>query len=267
VSYIGTDFLGSELNEICEESEVPFFTSCPVTVVPPELVGVFTSSVPGDDNAIISGQAFTLQIQARVPGSNPPRVVASFNNPVTVSFGTLVAGESVSQSPVQMSQGLGQTTVVIKVIDGSTSPSCCRTYALAASGATPTTAQVRVWFPATMDIERWKNCNFSSCPNLGSYFCTSSCVTQGFSSPFPFVALTADVCGANILIKNRDITSAPIVATTVLDVGPSTNSPYWNTGSIPSLGGCISDSLATQLGVSFGCNPNVGQGNMLWRFQ
>jgi hypothetical protein len=32
VSYIGTDFLGSELNEICEESEVSFFASCPVTV-------------------------------------------------------------------------------------------------------------------------------------------------------------------------------------------------------------------------------------------
>jgi hypothetical protein len=238
---------------------------CGVTVQLPELVGVFTSLVSGDNNATISGQAFTLQIQARVPGSNPPRVVASFSNPVTVSLGSMISGESISQSPVTMSQGAGQTQVVIKVIDVSTTPSCCRTYVLAASEATSTTGQVKVWFPVTMDIERWKNCNFAGCPNLGSYFCTSACAPGGFSSPFPFIALTDNACGAGVTIKNTS--NGVTQSTTVLDLGPTTGNAYWNSGNIPSIGGCISDSLADSLGVPYGCNPNRGQGSVIWRFQ
>jgi hypothetical protein len=90
-------------------------------------------------------------------------------------------------------------------------------------------------------------------------------VPQGFSTPFPFVALTANVCGANLIIRNSQ--NGATQSTTVLDLGPSTNRPYWNDGNIPSIGGCISDSLADQLGVSYGCNPNVGQGSVVWRFQ
>lgn len=239
--------------------------SCGATcdVFMPELVGVASPLVSGDDNSTISGQAFTLQIQARKPGTT--LVVGSFHNPVTVTFGSMISGESIAQSPVPMSGGVGQTTVVIKVIDTTTGPSCCRTYGLVADGATATTGQVKVWFSVTMDIERWKNCNFSSCPNLGSYFCTTACVTGGFPSPSPFISLTANVCGANVRIRNT--ANGVTFSTTVLDLGPTTGNAYWNTGNIPTIGGCITDSLADSLGVSYGCNPNVGQGSVLWRFQ
>jgi hypothetical protein len=114
-------------------------------VVIPELVGVGPTLMPGEENAVSSGQAFTLQVQARVPGSNPPQVVASFNTAVTVSFGTMVSGESISQNPVSMSHRVGTTQVVLKVLDDSFTPSCCRTFALAASGATSTTRDIYRW--------------------------------------------------------------------------------------------------------------------------
>src|SRR5437868_12273197 len=102
-----------------------------------------------------------------------------------------------------------------------------------------------------MDIERWKNCNFASCPNLGSYFCTTACVSGGFSAPTEFIALTSNACGHAVTIKNT--ANGILRDTTVQDLGPSTGNAYWNTGMIPSIGGCISDSLADFLGVSYGC--------------
>jgi hypothetical protein len=237
----------------------------PVQVYMPQLVGVISPLVSGDADSAISGQAFTLQIEARVPNSN--QVVASFNRPVTVTFPTpdLISGESISQNPVSMTQGVGRATVVLKVIDNTPSISCCRTYTLSVTtGATPGTGAVKVWFPVTMDIERWKNCNFSSCPNLGSYVCTTAC-GGGLSVPTEFIALTSNACNSAVIVRNT--ANGASQSTTVHDVGPTTGNAYWHTGSIPSIGGCVSDKLADTLGVSYGCNPNVGQASVLWRFQ
>jgi hypothetical protein len=240
--------------------------SGPVQVYIPQLVGVFTSLVSGDDSATISGQAFALQIEARVPGSNPPSVVAGFSNPVTVTFPSpsLISGESISVNPVPMSQGVGHTNIVLRIVDSGGSASCCRSYTLTATSATPGGGLVKIWFPVQMDIERWKNCGFQSCPNLGSYFCTSAC-SGGFSQPTSFVALTGTgVCNKSVRIRNTDNGSAQ--TTTVQDFGP-TNSPYWNTGNIPTTGGCITEVLANALGVPNGCSPGpVGRANVIWRF-
>jgi hypothetical protein len=48
----------------------------------------------------------------------------------------------------------------------------------------------------------------------------------------------------------------------------STNNDYWFTGSNPTMGGCLSDLLASNTGIPNGCNPGAyGQGTVLWRFQ
>jgi hypothetical protein len=255
------------ISETCEGTSSPFPDDGSVEVNPPELVGVFTSLVSGDDSATISGQAFAFQIEARKPGSNPPLVVTSFNNPVTVTFPSpsLISGESISANPVPMSQGVGHTTIVLKIVDTGGSASCCRSYTLTATGATPGAGLVKIWFPVEMDIERWKNCGFQSCPNLGSYFCTTAC-SGGFSQPTSFVALTATgVCNESVRIRKN--TGGGIQITSVKDVGPTTNNPYWTTGNIPGTAGCITDVLADALGVSHGCSPaNFGRANVIWRF-
>jgi hypothetical protein len=55
------------------------------------------------------------------------------------------------------------------------------------------------------------------------------------------------------------------------DVGATRD--YWLTGSVPSLGGCISDLLASDLGYANygcggtgGCTPYGGPINVYWRF-
>lgn len=194
-------------------------------------------------------------------------VVTSFNNPVTVTFPSpsLISGESISVNPVTMSQGVGRTTIVLKVVDNTPSATCCRSYALNATGATAGAGAAKVWFPVKMDIERWKNCGFQSCPSLGSYFCTTSCA-GGFSQPTSFVALTANACNSALMIRNT--VNGSTQSTSVKDVGPTTNNPYWNTGNLPTIGGCITDVLADALGVSNGCNPGpFGQATVIWRFQ
>jgi hypothetical protein len=59
--------------------------------------------------------------------------------------------------------------------------------------------------------------------------------------------------------------------TTVKDIGPPPlNNAYWSTGTIPIIGGCISDALANALGVSNGCGADgtpFGEATVLWRFQ
>lgn len=128
------------------------------------------------------------------------------------------------------------------------------------------------YFRVTMDVERWKNCGFTSCPNPGSYFCQLAC-GSGLSQPAAFVSLTSTgLCNSGIIVANPS--NGMIQSTTVREVGPRTSDAYWNTGSIPvfnpnnrpaTLGGCLSDVLMTNLGVSNGCNS--GEAEVVWRFQ
>jgi hypothetical protein len=118
-----------------------------------------------------------------------------------------------------------------------------------------------------MDVENWKNCDFASCPNLGSYFCQTACgATQGvYAEPTEFMALTANACHSNIRVVNPANGNAE--STAAEDVGPTTNNAYWTSGTMPNLGGCVTDALADTLGISHGCNPNHGQATVYWRFE
>lgn len=131
---------------------------------------------------------------------------------------------------------------------------------------------VFVWFQVTMDVEFWKNCNFTSCPNVGSYFCQTACRTGGFPNKTEFVGLTSRVCGSGLLVKAMTGSGwSATSSTTVEECGPipGCTDNYWNTGAVPSSGGCLSDLLATNLGISNGCNGSTpfGRAAVLWRFQ
>jgi len=242
-----------------------------LTVFRPELVGsVPQPLVSGDGDATISGQMFTFKIQAVKPGTNPPQVVSSYNQIVSLDFplGAPIQGESGFPAQVQLSGGQANTQVVLKIVQDTLRG---RIYTITGNGATAGSGIVNVWFSVGMDIERWKNCNFAGCPNLGSYFCTTACVSSGFAQPTSFIALTARVCNSSVIVRfaNPSTQVTTTRTTTVQDVGPQTNNAYWNTGSIPSIGGCLSEVLATDLGVDNGCRGTTpyGHGTVLWRFQ
>jgi len=265
-------FIYGNTGGTCSTTAVNPTTGSSVSVQLPQLTGAMSALVSGDSNSTISGSNFTLQIKAVVPNTGG-RVAANFNDPVRVTFASpdLISGESIAQNPVQLSQGVGSTGVVLTVVDNAPLAASYRTVLFndtrGDSYATPGTFPVNVWFSVTMDIERWKNCGFGSCPNAGSYFCATACATGGFSQPTAFIALPkSGLCNSGVKVINTANNSS--TTTTVQDAGPfSTNNAYWQTGNIPTIAGCITDKLADTLGVSYQCNPNSGQGSILWRFQ
>jgi hypothetical protein len=135
------------------------------------------------------------------------------------------------------------------------------------AAAISTTQNINLWFNVFMDVERWKNCNFVSCPNLGSYLCQTA-YTNGYSAPTAFVAVTASD-RTNLYNNTVTVRYGSARATTFIgDAGPTLGNYYWNTGTPPSIGGCLSDLLATNLGVSNGCSGSTpyGSATVFWRF-
>jgi len=220
--------------------------------------------VSGDGAATISGRQFTFQVEAI--NSSTGNRDTSFNGQVSVNFpagSTLISGESVSPNPISLNNGVGTAQVVLKAVSDT---STGKDYTLDASQGLSGNGHINIWFSAGMDVERWENCNFTGCPNPGSYICKSACA-GAFKQKAEFIALPAThVCHKAVLVRN----AAKLVTrpTTIEDVGPTTKNPYWNTGSIPSRAGCITDLLADVLGVKNGCNPGpYGHATILWRFQ
>jgi len=219
---------------------------------------VLAAPVSGDGDAIVSGRSFTFLVEA-INSATGTRDT-SFSGLVSIDFPS-ANNDSVSQSPVMLTQGAGTVDLVLKSVDDTSSG---RDFKLS-SGASSGSGHLNVWFPAPMDVERWKNCNFSGCPNLGSYFCASACAGP-FKQQAEFIALPATgVCRASVLVRNP--AKGVSRQTTVEDVGPTLKNRYWNTGSIPSRAGCITDQLADSLGVKNGCSPGpFGHATVLWRF-
>lgn len=110
----------------------------------------------------------------------------------------------------------------------------------------------------------------TDCDGTLSYGAQTACVPSGLPPNSVFVALpSTGLCSKRIYISTSY--TGPFRNPQVLDVGPwRTNDPYWNTGNYGTYPADIdiSDGLATQLGISYGCNGNTpwGGANVLWRF-
>jgi hypothetical protein len=140
------------------------------------------------------------------------------------------------------------------------------------------TANPLVWFYTGMDLERWTQCNFTSCHQAGSYYCQTSCQPNGYSQPTAFIAVTGSgLCNVGIVLEAQDVSTGGAFSaatnTTIQDCGPAQgggcSNPYWNSGTVPAMGGCMSDQLMTNLNIRNGCNGTqpYGQANVYWRFQ
>src|SRR5207245_5778833 len=83
---------------------------------------------------------------------------------------------------------------------------------------------------------------------------------------------SSDVCSSDLSTLFNTTVSVRVGAskavTFIGDAGPTLGNPYWNTGAPPAIGGCLSDQLATNLGVSNGCTSGgtpFGQATVLLR--
>jgi hypothetical protein len=228
-----------------------------------DMIGFVNSpTVPSDGNAVTSGQQFSFSLQVRhSDGTTATEADGSATFSVSGGQGT---GETIP-SGINIAQGTGAINVTLKKVlqTGDSGRTFHSTFSFG-GGSTNADGSFNVYFPVTMDTERWKNCNFTSCPNLGSYFCTTSCA-GGFPQQTEFMAVTSNTaCNKNVKIYVPSTQRSK--SSVVKDVGPSTNNTYWLTGNMPSIGGCLTDILMDSLGVSNGCNPNHGQASILWRF-
>ncbi|AAM23709.1 hypothetical protein M2349_001937 [Caldanaerobacter subterraneus subsp. tengcongensis MB4] len=125
--------------------------------------------------------------------------------------------------------------------------------------------RIAVYFYVYGSIEFHTNCDGTL-----SYGAQTACVPNGLPPNSIFVALPATgLCNKSIYISTSS--TGTFKKSQILDVGPwRTNDPYWNTGNygIYRADIDISDGLATQLGIPYGCNGSTPWGGayVLWRF-
>ena len=285
----GSANIHAEINDIVSGNFCDTVFICPLLLfaatVPEETttlsafnITVTSTPVTGETNTVVSGQSAQVQVKA----------IDNFGNVFTGYLGTVhfSSTDTLATLPADYtftSSDAGSHTfsVTLKSVSG-TSPTRDLTVKDNATGIS-FTQNINVWFQVTMDVERWKNCNFTGCtfgsnncplPN-GSYFCATSylpCQTgqpSGYSSPTAFLAVTQSSRSTlfNTTVSVR--VGASKAVTFIGDAGPTLGNPYWNTGAPPAIGGCLSDQLATNLGVSNGCTSGgtpFGQATVLWRF-
>jgi hypothetical protein len=249
---------------------------------------ITSGGVANDSQGVVAKQAFNLRITAQ---NGLGATDTNLNGDVAFTLAGINAtlGES-APSTVYFSAGVTNASVTIVLASGTESNPSSQCKIFVGDDSSATDFYPWVYWKVTMDVERWKNCGFTGCtynsngcanPN-GSYYCTVAsgcgpgCTTsnknqpQGYSSQTAFVALPyAGLCGTGIVLEASHGSSwSFLTSTTVGDIGPgSKTDDYWFTGGIPTMGGCLSDLLASNTGISKGCNPGpYGQATVLWRF-
>jgi hypothetical protein len=266
--FLSTTYGGS--GNPCQPNTFNSNPSGPISVQLPQLTGAMSPLVSGDSNSTISGQPFALQVKAVVPNSGG-RVPSNFNDSVNVTFPSpgLITGESISQNPVQMSQGVGTTNIIIKIVDTSPFISPLRTILFndsrGDSYATPGTFGLKVWFNPIATRE-------------GLVGSTTAC-GHLITSNDHFASLpSTGVCNASIMLIN----GSNQATTTVLDVGPwyphgsptqgnpcvGPSDAYWHTTGVPVAEG---DSCSNHAGIDLadGTFSDLGSpalSRILWRF-
>jgi len=245
----------------------------PVTVNPALAsfrISVTSTPVQGESNSVVSGQSAQVKVEAL---DNTGAVFAGYRGTARFSSGDATATLPADYTFTAGDAGAHTFDVTLKTVSGTTPTRDLTVRDI--NKNVSSTQNVFVWFQVTMDVELWKNCNFVSCPNLGSYFCQTAYEPAGWSQPTAFVALTQSssaLDGAMVTVRSGGSRQVAFVG----DAGPVLNNPYWNTGVVPvfdgtnnsTKGGCLTDVLMTNLGISNGCKGTIAFGRSLivWRF-
>ena len=128
---------------------------------------------------------------------------------------------------------------------------------------------VGVWFNVWMNVEFYTNCDGSA-----GYSAQTACDPGGLPQGSNFLSLpySQAICGLHTYVS-LSTTQNP-TSTTVQEVGPNPlGNNYWNTGNYSNSSsdvlGCVSDGLATLIGMGYGCSGGqpTGGGSIYWRFQ
>jgi hypothetical protein len=226
-------------------------------------ISVSGSSIHFDDSdagaSIVAGEGFAIMVDAVDANGN----LIALGNPVQISTSasrTLGTGEIgvPSSFVLGVSGHYDSPGIVLNRVNATQSGT---SYRFSPVGGGFKDFFLFTYFRVTMDVERWKNCGFTGCPNPGSYVCQTAC-GPGLAQPTAFVSLTSTgLCNLGIKVGNP--TNGMTQLTTVREVGPRTTDSYWNTGAIPvfnpnnkpaTLGGCLSDVLMNNLGIPNGCS-------------
>jgi hypothetical protein len=226
-------------------------------------ISVTSTPVTGETNSVLSGQSAQVTVKALdILGvvMTPYRGTVHFSS--TDTHAILPSDYTFTASDA----GVHVFNVTLKTVVG-TGPMRDLTAADSAASIS-STQNVYVWWYVFMDVEFWKNCGFVSCPSLGSYYCQTAYKSSGYSQPTPFLAVTASsssLFNQSVTVRNGSSKATSFIG----DAGPVLNQAYWNTGNTPpSTAGCLSDSLATSIGITNGCNAGgpYGSGSIYWRF-
>jgi hypothetical protein len=224
---------------------------------------LLSTPIPGEGNSVISGQSAQVQVQAFDYLGNQ---FSAYQGTVHFSSTDTMAALPADYTFVPADAGSHVFNVTLKTVVG-TGPQRDLTVKDTASGISAT-QNIYIWWQVNMDVEFWKECNFVQCPELGSYYCATSYNSSGYGQKTAFLAITASSSTlANQSIKVRNGSQSQVAF--IGDAGPILNYPYWNNGAAPpTVAGCLSDLLATNVGISNGCNGSTGYGGgvILWRF-
>jgi hypothetical protein len=224
---------------------------------------LLSTPIPGEGNSVISGQSAQVQVQAF---DNMGNQFPGYRGTVHFSSTDAAATLPADYTFVASDAGSHVFNATLKTVVG-TGPQRDLTVTDTASGI-HATQNIYVWWQVNMDVEFWKECNFVQCPQLGSYFCATAYNPSGYAQKTAFLAITASsstLANQSIKVRNGPLSQVAFVG----DAGPVLNYPYWNTGAPPpTVAGCLSDLLATNVGISNGCNGSTGYGGgvILWRF-
>ena len=224
-------------------------------------ISVTSIPIAGETNSVVSAQSAQVKVTAQ---DTRGYVMLSYSGTVHFSSTDGLAQLPSNYTFTSTDNGVHTFAATILTVAG-TSPTRDLTVRDTVLSVV-STQNIYVWWYVFMDTEFWKNCGFVSCPSPGSYFCKTAYLSNGYSNPTAFLALPASgYYQQNVTIR----TSSSRQSSFVGDYGPVFNTPYWNSGQTPpSHAGCLSDVLATNLGVANGCNGNQAYGSswVYWRF-
>lgn len=202
-------------------------------------------------------------------------IVTAYNSNGTVDTSynktiTIYADNGAGSYPYQLGSGTpsnGQANITCNPLSQiyGTNP-FRRVIARSSDGLESSPIDIAVYFYIYGTVEFYENCD-----GTPSYKKQTACVPNGLPANSKFVALPATgLCNKSVYISR--FSSGTFLSAPVRDVGPfRTSDPYWNTGNYPTSYNAdidISDGLATDLGISYGCNGTTpyGGSNVLWRF-